>query len=82
MTISTSSEMLSQLEELQYLEHKESTLPKTLSNKELEDILEALDLYFLWNYDSDSFFTKKLDEIKLMLDLRSELEERCGTKGN
>ena len=76
MTTSTSSEMLSQLEELQFLEHKESTLPKTLSDKEIAELLEAIDLYFLYNYDSDSFFGKKLDEIKLFLDLRSEVLER------
>jgi len=78
MKISTSSETLSQLEELQYLVHKESTLPKTLSNRELEQILEAVDLYFLYNYNSDSFFTKQFNEIKLFLDLRSEVAERCG----
>jgi len=76
MITSTSSEMLSQLEELQFLEHKESTLPKTLSDNEIEDLLEAIDLYFLFNYDSDSFFGKKLGEIKLFLDLRSEVLER------
>ena len=76
MTTSTSSEMLSQLEELQFLEHKESTLPKTLSDKEIAELLEAIDLYFLYNYDSDSFFGKKLEEIKLFLDLRSEVLER------
>ena len=76
MTMSTSSEMLSQLEELQFLEHKESTLPKTLSEDEIADLLEAIDLYFLFNYDSDSFFSKKLEEIKLFLDLRSEVLSR------
>ena len=76
MTMSTSSEMLSQLEELQFLEHKESTLPKTLSEDEIADLLEAIDLYFLFNYDSDSFFGKKLNEIKLFLDLRSEVLSR------
>ena len=76
MITSTSSEMLSQLEELQFLEHKESTLPKTLSDNEIADLLEAIDLYFLFNYDSDSFFGKKLEEIKLFLDLRSEVLER------
>ena len=56
------------------MEHKESTLPKTLSNKELEDLLEAIDLYFLWNYDVMSFYEKGTqDEIKLFLDLRSEV---------
>ena len=76
MTMSTSSEMLSQLEELQFLEHKESTLPKTLSEDEIANLLEAIDLYFLFNYDSDSFFSKKLEEIKLFLDLRSEVLSR------
>jgi len=53
-------------------------LPKTLSNKELEQILEAVDLYFLYNYNADSFLTKQFNEIKLFLDLRSEVAERCG----
>jgi hypothetical protein len=56
------------------VEHKESTLPKTLSNDELGDMLEAIDLYFLMNYDSMDFYKKgKQDEIKLFLDLRSEV---------
>jgi hypothetical protein len=76
MTMSTSSETLSQLEELQFLEHKESTLPKILSDNEIADLLEAIDLYFLFNYDSDAFFGKKLNEIKLFLDLRSEVLSR------
>lgn len=72
--MSTSSETLSQLEELLSVEHKESTLPKTLSNKELGDLLEAIDLYFLMNYDVMSFYEKGTqDEIKLFLDLRSEV---------
>ena len=74
MTMSTSSETLSQLEELLSVEHKESTLPKTLSNDELGDMLEAIDLYFLMNYDVMSFYEKGTqDEIKLFLDLRSEV---------
>jgi len=40
------------------------------------DLLEAIDLYFLFNYDSTSFYGKKLEEIKLFLDLRSEVLER------
>lgn len=72
--MSTSSETLSQLEELLSLEHKESTLPKTLSNRELGDLLEAIDLYFLMNYDAMSFYEKGTQgEIKLFLDLRSEV---------
>jgi len=74
MKMSTSSETLSQLEELLSLEHKESTLPKTLSNEELGNLLEAIDLYFLMNYDAMSFYQKGTqDEIKLFLDLRSEV---------
>ena len=74
MKMSTSSETLSQLEELLSVEHKESTLPKTLSNSELGEMLEAIDLYFLMNYDVMSFYEKgKQDEIKLFLDLRSEV---------
>ena len=56
------------------MEHKESTLPKTLSNKELGELLEAIDLYFLMNYDVMSFYEKDTqEEIKLFLDLRSEV---------
>ena len=74
MKMSTSSETLSQLEELLSVEHKESTLPKTLSNKELGEMLEAIDLYFLMNYDVMSFYEKGTqEEIKLFLDLRSEV---------
>ena len=81
MKMSTSSETLSQLEELLLVEHKESTLPKTLSNKELGDMLEAVDLYFLMNYDSMDFYKKgKQEEIKLFLDLRNEILSKY--KGN
>ena len=74
MKMSTSSETLSQLEELLSAGHKESTLPKTLSNEELGNLLEAIDLYFLMNYDVMSFYEKGTqDEIKLFLDLRSEV---------
>jgi len=79
--MSISSETLSQLEELLSVEHKESTLPKTLSNDELGDMLEAVDLYFLMNYDSMDFYKKgKQEEIKLFLDLRSEILSKY--KGN
>ena len=74
MKMSTSSETLSQLEELLLVAHKESTLPKTLSNKELVNMLEAIDLYFLMNYDTMAFYKKGIqEEIKLFLDLRSEI---------
>ena len=81
MKMSTSSETLSQLEELLLVEHKESTLPKTLSNKELGEMLEAVALYFLMNYDSMDFYKKgKQEEIKLFLDLRNEILSKY--KGN
>lgn len=76
MTMFTSLEMLFPLEESQYQAPKESTLPKTLSDSEIADLLEAIDLYFLYNYDSTSFYGKKLQEITLFLDLRNEVLER------
>jgi len=82
MKIFTPSETLSQLEELQYLVHKESTLPKDLSNEELGQMLEAVDLHFLYNYNSDSLFSKKFEEIKLFLDLRSEVIEKYNIMGD
>ena len=74
MKISISSEMPSQLEELLSAEHKESSLPKALSDKELEELLDAINLYFLFNYNETDFFKKdKIEEIKLFLDLRHEV---------
>ena len=74
MEMFTSSEMPSQLEELLSHEPKESTLPNTLSNKELGNLLEAIDCYFLLNYNYLDFYSKtKQDEIKLFLDLRHEV---------
>ena len=74
MKISISSEMHSQLEELLSAEHKESSLPKALSDKELEELLDAINLYFLFNYNETDFFKKdKIEEIKLFLDLRHEV---------
>ena len=44
-------------------------------------MLEAVDLYFLMNYDSMDFYKKfKQEEIKLFLDLRSEILSKY--KGN
>jgi hypothetical protein len=51
-------------------------LPKTLSENEIADLLEAIDLYFLYNYDTTSFYGKKLQETLLFLDLRNEVLER------
>ena len=59
------------------MEAKESTLPSTLSNKELEDLLEAIDLQFLFTYNEYDFLKKnKQEEIKLFLDLRNEVLTR------
>lgn len=56
------------------MEPKEYTLPKTLSNRELEELLEAIDLQFLFTYNELDFFKKdKQEEIKLFLDLRNEV---------
>ena len=74
MKMSTLSEMPLVLEELQSVEHKESTLPKTLTSSELDEMVIAIDGYFYFNYDDMSFFDKKQQsEIKLLLDLRNEV---------
>jgi len=54
--------------------HKESSLPKTLTSNELDEMVIAIDGYFYFNYDEMSFFDKQQQsEIKLLLDLRSEV---------
>ena len=54
--------------------HKESSLPKTLTSNELDEMVIAIDGYFFFNYDEMSFFDKQQQsEIKLLLDLRSEV---------
>tara|TARA_B100000902_G_scaffold394406_1_gene450664 strand:+ start:59 stop:289 length:231 start_codon:yes stop_codon:yes gene_type:complete len=66
--------MPSQLEELLSAGPKESSLPKALSNRELEELLDAINLHFLFNYNEMDFFKKdKIEEIKLFLDLRHEV---------
>jgi predicted P-loop ATPase len=66
--------MPSVLEELQLVGRKESMLPKTLTVNELDDLVNAIDGYFYFNYDEMSFFDKRQQsEIKLFLDLRSEV---------
>jgi len=53
------------------------SMSSTLSNKELEDLLEAIDLQFLFTYNEYDFFKKdKQEEIKLFLDLRNEVLTR------
>ena len=74
MKTSILSEMPSVLEELQSVGHKESSLPKTLTSNELDEMVIAIDGYFFFNYDEMSFFDKQQQsEIKLLLDLRSEV---------
>ena len=74
MKMSILSEMPSVLEELQSAETKGSTLPKTLTSNELDEMVIAIDGYFYFNYDEMSFFDKQQQsEIKLLLDLRSEV---------
>ncbi len=51
-----------------------STLPKTLTTSQIDDLIVAIDGYFFFNYDESSFYDKnKLEEIKLFLDLRREV---------
>tara|TARA_R110002020_G_scaffold189_1_gene913 strand:+ start:35 stop:280 length:246 start_codon:yes stop_codon:yes gene_type:complete len=66
--------MLSLLEELQSVEHKESTLPKNLSAKELEELLIAIDGYFIFNYSNQMLFSPlKLKEMEAFLEIRHEV---------
>ena len=68
------SEMPSVLEELQSVEPKESTLPKTLTNNQIDDLIVAIDGYFFFNYDEYSFYDQnQIEEIRLFLDLRREV---------
>jgi len=74
MDKSTLSAMRSLLEELQSVEHKESMLPKNLSAKELEELLIAIDGYFVLNYSNKALFDPlQLKEIEGFLDLRHEV---------
>ena len=74
MSKSTLSAMRSLLEELQLVEHKESMLPKNLSAKELEELLIAIDGYFVLNYSNKALFDPlQLKEIEGFLDLRHEV---------
>ena len=74
MSKSTLSAMRSLLEELQSVEHKESMLPKNLSAKELEELLTAIDGYFIFNYSNKALFDHiTLKEMEGFLDLRHEV---------
>ena len=56
------------------MEHKESMLPKNLSAKELEELLIAIDGYFVLNYSNKALFDPfQLKEIEGFLDLRHEV---------
>jgi len=74
MNRSTLSEMRSLLEELQSVEHTESTLPNNLSARELEELLVAIDGYFILNYSNKALFDSfKLKEIEAFLEIRHEV---------
>ena len=74
MSKSTLSAMRSLLEELQSVEHTESTLPNNLSAKELEELLVAIDGYFILNYSNKALFDPfKLKEIEAFLEIRHEV---------
>ncbi len=52
----------------------ESTLPKTLTTNQIDDLIVAIDGYFFFNYNEYSFYDKnQMEEIKLFLDLRREV---------
>ena len=56
------------------MEHKESTLPKNLSAKELEELLIAIDGYFVLNYSNKSLFNPlQLKEMEAFLEIRHEV---------
>ena len=77
MDKSTLSAMRSLLEELQSVAHTESTLPKNLSANELNELMIAIDGYFILNYSNKSLFDPlTLKEIEGFLDLRHEVLTR------
>ena len=52
----------------------ESTLPKTLTTNQIDDLIVAIDGYFFFNYNEYSFYDKnQMEEIKLFLNLRREV---------
>ena len=56
------------------MEHTESTLPKNLSAKELQELVVAIDGYFILNYSNKSLFDPiTLKEMEGFLDLRHEV---------
>ena len=56
------------------MEHKASTLPKNLSANELNELMIAIDGYFILNYSNKSLFDPlTLKEIEGFLDLRHEV---------
>ena len=74
MKMFTLSEMPFQQEESQSRGHKESTLLKTFSNSELEELIKQIDCYFLYNYSFNSVFNpQQAIEIECFLELRKEI---------
>ena len=54
--------------------HTESTLPKNLSAEELQELVIAIDGYFILNYSNKSLFDPiTLKEMEGFLDLRHEV---------
>tara|TARA_R110002050_G_scaffold216248_1_gene352348 strand:+ start:854 stop:1024 length:171 start_codon:yes stop_codon:yes gene_type:complete len=54
-----------------------------LTSDELDELVIAIDGYFFFNYDEMSFFNKKQQpEIKLLLDLRSEVLSKYNDSTN
>ena len=77
MDKSTLSAMRSLLEELQSVEHTESTLPKNLSAEELQEMMIAIDGYFMLNYSNKSLYNPiQLKEIEAFLEIRHEVLTR------
>ena len=77
MKMFTLSEMRYLLEGSQSQEPKESLLPKTYSNRELENLIEKIDCHFLFNYNAQSFFNpKQACEMECFLELREEILNR------
>ena len=74
MNRSTLSAMHSLLEELLSAERKESTLLKNSSAEELQEMMIAIDGYFLFNYSNKALFDPfKLKEIEAFLEIRHEV---------
>ena len=59
------------------MEHTESTLPKNLSAEELQEMMIAIDGYFMLNYSNKSLYNPiQLKEIEAFLEIRHEVLTR------